>query len=93
MKKIKGLVMRRLGQETVLVAESLDLIDFNRLVSLNESAAYIWETLPDSSFDTNNIVELLTDRYDVDQETAAKDAQELVNVWISAGIIESCNDI
>lgn len=81
--------MRRLGQEMVLVAESLDLIDFNRLISLNESAAYIWETLPDSSFDTQDIVKLLTGRYDVDQKTAFNDAKELVNVWRSAGIIES----
>lgn len=89
MKKIKGLVMRKLGKETILVAESLDLIDFNRLVSLNDSAAYIWENLPDSSFDTNDIADLLTDRYEVDQTTARKDAQELVDVWMSAGILET----
>ena len=88
MKKIKGLVMRKLGSEKLLVAESLDLIDFNKLISLNDSAAYIWESLSDMSFDTETITALLTDRYDVDDDTARKDAQELIEVWLQAGIIE-----
>ena len=41
MKKINGMVLRHLGTEAVIVAESLEMIDFNRLVSLNDSAAYI----------------------------------------------------
>lgn len=81
--------MRRLGKETMLVAESLDLIDFDRLISLNDSAAYIWGTLPASSFEINDIVKILTDHYDVDFQTALKDAKELVEVWINAGIIET----
>lgn len=80
--------MRKLGSEKLLVAESLDLIDFNKLISLNDSAAYIWESLPDMSFDTETITALLTDRYDVDDDTARKDAQELIEVWLQAGIIE-----
>lgn len=58
MKKIKGLALRRLGTEFVIVAESLDLIDFNHLVSLNESAAYIWESLPDPQTETNSDAEV-----------------------------------
>ncbi len=89
MKKIEGLVMRRLGKETMLVAESLDLIDFDRLISLNDSAAYVWKTLPASSFEINDIVKIITDHYDVDFQTELKDAKELVEVWINAGIIET----
>ncbi len=80
--------MRKLGKEAVIVAESLDLVDFDRLVSLNDSAAYIWEGLPDKDFDVETIVKLLTDRYDVDDATAHKDAGALIDVWLKAGIIE-----
>lgn len=89
MKKKKGLRMRRLGAEAMIVAESLDMIDFDRIVSLNASAAYIWESLPDADFDTGTIAGLLTDRYDVDEATARADAQELVAVWKKAGVIEN----
>ncbi|MDE6017555.1 MAG: PqqD family protein [Muribaculaceae bacterium] len=88
MKKINGFVLRRLGTEAVIVAESLDLIAFDRLVSLNDSAVYVWESLNDSEFDSNTVVRLLTDRYDVDEATACKDAGELIDVWLRAGIIE-----
>lgn len=89
MKKEKGLRMRRLGSEAMIVAESLDLIDFNRIVSLNASAEYIWESLPDTDFDTGTITGLLTGRYDVDEATARADAQELIDVWMKAGVIDN----
>ncbi|MDE6805065.1 MAG: PqqD family protein [Muribaculaceae bacterium] len=88
MKKINGMVLRHLGTEAVIVAESLEMIDFNRLVSLNDSAAYIWEMLPDSDFDIDTVTTLLTERYDVDKATAYADARELVEVWLQAGIIK-----
>ena len=88
MRKIKGLALRRLGTEAILVAESIDLIDFDRLVTLNASAEYVWVSLPDSDFDTDDVAQLLTARYDVDAATARSDAEELLRVWSDAGIIE-----
>lgn len=88
MKKIDGFVMRRLGQEAMIVAESVDLIDFDRIVSLNSSAAYVWESLPDTDFTTQTITDILMRRYDVDDKLACKDAEDLVKVWLKAGIIK-----
>ena len=87
MKKIDGFVMRRLGQEAMIVAESVELIDFDRIISVNSSAAYVWESLPDSDFTIETIIELLMQRYDVEESVARKDAEELVKVWLKAGII------
>lgn len=88
MKKIDGFTMRRLGQEAMIVAESVDMIDFDRIVSLNTSAAYVWESLQDTDFNTRTITDLLMQRYDVEEEVARKDAEELANVWQMAGIIK-----
>lgn len=88
MKKIDGFVMRKLGQEAMIVAESVDLIDFDRIVSLNTSAAYVWENLPDTDFTTHAITDLLMHRYDVDKSVACKDAEDLISVWLKAGIIK-----
>ncbi|MDE5813281.1 MAG: PqqD family protein [Muribaculaceae bacterium] len=88
MKKIDGFAMRRLGRDAMIVAESVDLIDFDRIVSLNSSAAYIWETLPDSGFTIRTIIDILLQRYDVEEDTAQKDAEELVDTWLEAGIIK-----
>lgn len=80
--------MRRLGKDAMIVAESVDLIDFDRIVTLNSSAAYIWESLPDTDFSAKTVMELLLRHYDVEEEAACKDAEELVNVWLKAGIIK-----
>lgn len=87
MRKREGLTMRRLGTEAVIVAESRELIDFDRLVSLNRSAAYIWEATGDKEFDTESLADLLTARYDVDAATARRDASELLAVWLRARIV------
>ena len=88
MKKIDGFVMRRLGQDAIIVAESVELIDFDRIVSLNSSAAYIWKSIPDTDFTIRTIIDLLMCRYDVEEAVAHKDAEELVKVWQNAGIIK-----
>ena len=87
MKKTDGFTMRRLGQDAMIVAESVDLIDFDRIVSLNTSAAYIWESLPDSDFTIRTITDLLLCRYDVEEDVARKDTEELVDIWVKAGVI------
>ena len=81
-------MLRRLGTEAVIVAESLELINFDRLVSLNSSAAYIWESLPDADFGEETVARLLVARYEVDEDTAMVDARALLAVWQRAGIIE-----
>ena len=87
MKKVKGLTLRHIGDEAILLAESLELVDFNCLVTLNSSAAYIWESLADDDFDADTIASLLTARYDVDELTARNDSLQLIDKWIQASII------
>ena len=39
----KGFVLRKICGEWVIEGEGLEQIDFNKLVILNTSAAYLWE--------------------------------------------------
>ena len=51
MRTKKGLIMRTLGNEFILVDEGSNLTDFNRMISLNASAALLWEAVQDNEFD------------------------------------------
>ncbi|MDE6511989.1 MAG: PqqD family protein, partial [Muribaculaceae bacterium] len=42
----------------------------------------------DTAFTIQTITDLLLHRYNVDEEAARKDAEELVNIWLTAGIIK-----
>ena len=88
MKTKKGFNLRQVCGENVIVAEGAENIDFSSIISMNESSAYLWNSIQGKEFDKNNLVELLTQEYEVDADTAAKDVAALVAQWMKAGIIE-----
>ena len=88
MKTKKGFNLRQVCGENVIVAEGSENIDFSSIISMNESSAYLWNSIQGKEFDKNNLVELLTQEYEVDADMAAKDVEALVAQWMKAGIIE-----
>ena len=83
-----GYRLRSLGQEFILVAEGLEAVDFSRMISMNESAAFLWKEVEGKDFDIEMLTTLLTDNYDIDRETALKDVNALLASWSAAGLIE-----
>lgn len=88
MKIKKGYRLRQLGKEYILVAEGLDVMDANTMVSMNATAAFLWKAVEGKAFDTETLVQLLLDEYDVDRETAENDVKALLGTWNKAGAIE-----
>lgn len=88
MKTKKGFKLRTVCGENIIVAEGIENIDFSRIISLNESAAYLWTKVQDSEFTNETLVKLLLDEYEVDEVTARADVEALTKKWLEAGIIE-----
>ena len=84
----KGFVLRELVGQKIVTGEGLEQIDFNKLVLLNSSAAYLWEHLVSREFDLETMVDLLLERYDIERSVALKDARALLDNWKSIGLIE-----
>lgn len=84
----KGYRLRSLGQEFILIAEGLDAVDFSRMISMNETAAFLWKEVEGKDFDAEMLITLLTDNYDIDRETAQNDVAALLESWSVAGLIE-----
>lgn len=87
MKTRKGYILRSLGKEFVLVAEGLDAVDFSRMVSLNESAAFLWKSVEDKDFEAETLVELLIDEYGITRDVAEKDVAALLQTWKEADMV------
>ncbi len=82
--------LRTVAGENIVVATGKAATNFSRLISLNDSAAYLWrEVSAMPAFDEQTIAQLLTQRYGVDMQTALADGGELVQNWLDAGIIEA----
>ena len=87
MKTRKGYRLRSLGKEFVLVAEGLDAVDFSRMISLNESAAFLWKSVEDKDFEAETLVELLLDEYGITRDVAEKDVAALLQTWKETDMI------
>ena len=88
MKLKEGFVLRPLGTEYIVLGEGLAQVDFNKMVTLNETAGYLWKEVEGKEFTAVTLKNLLLDRYDVSEEIAAKDAKAIAAKWIEAGIAE-----
>lgn len=89
MKVIPGFALRPLGNEYLLIAESVELVNFNAMITLNESAAYLWRNVADKDdFDADTLTELLLAEYEVSPEQAHKDALATIASWQDAHLIQ-----
>lgn len=84
----EGFVLRKMLGENIVVGEGLSQVNFNKMVSMNSTAAYLWESVSGMDFTADTLKELLLKEYDVDEETAAKDAAAIAEKWIEVGIVE-----
>lgn len=87
MKTKIGFRLRELGGDYILIGESVELVNFNNLITLNETAAYLWKNVEGKEFDVDILTQLLLDEYDVTDDIARKDAQNTIDEWENIGII------
>ena len=87
MKTVQGFKLRKLGNEFILVGESLELINFNKMITLNETAAFLWQEAEKGEFTVASLVEALLTEYEVFAEQAQADVESTVNQWIQAQVI------
>jgi hypothetical protein len=88
MKAKKGFRLRSICGENVIVAEGIENIDFSKIISMNESAAYLWQQIGEADFTPEDLAGYLCQEYEVDETTALADAKTVVKQWADAGIIE-----
>ena len=88
MKIKKGFNLRDICCEQIIVAEGKENIDFSNIISMNETAAFLWQQVIDKTFTEETLVDILTENYEVDRKTAQNDVEELVRQWLNSGIIE-----
>ena len=89
MKVKTGFVLREVCGEKVIVGEGLGAVDFGKLISLNETAAWLWkEALQQGDFTAETLADRLCEEYDVTPEVAHRDVADIVSKWQEVGIVE-----
>ena len=87
--KIKnGFELREVCGENVIIAHGVDNIDFTKVISLNESAAFLWKQVSGLEFSEEDLVQLLLGEYEVEESQAAEDVKALLTQWKAEGLVE-----
>ena len=81
------LVLRRIGEEAVVVPVRNNVGDLDSVFTLNQSAITIWESL-DGKAALHRVIDHFCAEYEIDRDTAAADARELIGRLAEAGLIE-----
>lgn len=85
-----GFELREVCGETIIVSFGVENIDFSSIISLNETAAYLWSKMEgQDSFTVADMVKALTDEYEVGEDEARLDCEQMAGEWIEAGLVEA----
>jgi hypothetical protein len=82
-----GFVVRDVGGSAVIVPTGARVLDLNGLVVLNDSGRLVWDALS-AERSEDELVQCLTDRYDVSPDQARADVRELLERFAALGIIQ-----
>lgn len=80
--------VRDMAGEHVVIMQGRLGSDLTRIISLNESAHYLWCELEGKEFDLNVVAELLVERHGIDNEVAQSDAKAWVERLSECGLME-----
>ena len=85
----KDFVLREVCGENVIMGENLKAIDFRKILTLNESAAWLWkEAKAQGDFTVESLTERLCEEYDVTAEEARSSVADILEKWDKEGVIE-----
>lgn len=79
--------IRDVSGEHILIRVAEGQADMTEVVGLNESAMQLYRDLAGRDFTVDDAVECLTAQYEVDPETARRDAEEWVKSMREQGLI------
>lgn len=86
MKIIEGFRLRDVMGQATVVGEGVEQVNFNKLITLNSTAAYLWEQVCGRDFDPKVLARLLVDRYGIDEALAMRDAESIAAQWVELGL-------
>jgi len=80
-------VLRQVADTWVVMALGQTSVDFNGMLTLNESGAMLWKCLQDGG-DRQAMIDTLTKTYDVSAEEAGADVDAFVENLAKTGCLE-----
>lgn len=86
--KIKtGYMLREVAGNYIVVAVGQALNDFNGMISLNETGAFLWKQL-EQGVTKEQLIEKMTAEYEIDQASAERDAGAFIEKLTASNLLD-----
>lgn len=87
MKIVKEFILRNIAGESVLVPTGATTQEFNGLITMSDTAKFIWENIEKAdSFD--ELVKMMLEEYEIDEKTAKADAYRFIDQLLVNGFVK-----
>ena len=87
MKIKEGYLLREVAGNKIVVPVGDAVLDFNGMINLNETGAFLWEKLQED-VEPKFLLSDLKNEFDVDEETAKEDIVAFLNKLAKAGLLD-----
>ena len=88
MKIVNGFRLRDVMGQAAVIGEGVDQVNFNKLITLNSTAAYLWKEVEGKDFDASVLAELLVKEYGIDESLAQTDSEQIIDKWVELGLVK-----
>lgn len=86
MKIKEGFIIRKIGDEIVVVPVATEQLNFNGMINLNETGAFLWKKL-EQDCTQEELISAVEARYQISKDEAQKDVEEFIKKLNEAGFI------
>ena len=74
----EGCVVRKVGNDSVIIPRSGENLNMMKMIKLNSSATFLLEQIQKGEYGRDDLVQLLMDKYAIDRAIAEKDTDVFI---------------
>lgn len=87
MKIAKEFILRDIAGECVLVPTGETTLEFNGLITMSDTARFIWENM-EKVDSLEEMIQKILGEYEIDEETATRDTIGFISQLLEHGFVE-----
>ncbi len=87
MKIKEGFVLRSVADNFIVIGVDGEAVDFNGMITLNETGAFLWRILTEQDISRDGLVKMLTSEYMVDVNIAEEDIDAFLKKLADADVL------
>lgn len=87
MKLKSGFKFNQVCGQSFVIPMGENNIDFSKIIAFNPSSELLWKRMEKGDFTVDDLVQVLLDEYEVDEETARKDVESILEQFRGEGLI------